>query len=287
MNFSATQIRNLKMLLDGASLAWSALNVQLRETLVEEGLLNIQTRGSRKTVKAVSAEVLRQFLEQRYEALRGFDWSGEDLSQQTTRADLAVHSGNSKTKGIRTCPGFMVNCCEPIAAKIGGEEIRLLPVEGTLLFIADWEHFSIPQDILIVGIENMENFRNVRCQKHLFPDVPILFVSRYPQSGDLIRWLQSIPNPYVHFGDFDLAGMRIFETEFYKHLGARASFLIPADIETRLRNGSAERYNSQFARFKNYVPADKRLLPLFNLIQKHHRCYDQEGYIEGRGKCLI
>lgn len=283
MNFSATQIRNLKMLLDGAFLAWSALNVQLRETLVEEGLLNIQTQGSRKMVKAVSAEVLRQFLEQRYEALRGFDWSSEDLSQQTTRADLAIHSGNSKTKGIRTCPGFMVNCFEPIAAKIGGEEIRLLPVVGMLLFIADWQHFSIPQDVLIVGIENMENFRNVRCQKHLFPAVPILFVSRYPQSGDLVCWLKSIPNSYLHFGDFDLAGIRIFETEFYKHLGERASFLIPADIEMRLQNGSAERYNSQYEKFKNYVPSDERLLPLYHLIQKYHRCYDQEGYIEKEG----
>lgn len=284
MKFSATQINHLKMLLNGETIAWSALNAQFRGTLVEEGLLNIQTQGSRKTVKAVSVEVLRRFLEESHEELRGFDWNGANNSP-ATRAELAAKSGNSKTKAIRTCPGFMVNCYEAITAKIGAEEIRLLPTEGTLLFIADWEHFSIPQDVLIVGIENMENFRNIRHQKHLFPNAPILFVSRYPQSGDLVRWLQSIPNSYLHFGDFDLAGMRIFETEFHKHLGARASFLIPADIETRLQNGSAERYNSQFAKFRNYVPADKRLLPLFNLIQKHHRCYDQEGYIEGRGKC--
>jgi len=37
-----------------------------------------------------------------------------------------------------------------------------------------------------------------------------LFVSRYPQtqSKDLLNWLQSIPNPYLHFGDFDLTGNR-------------------------------------------------------------------------------
>ena len=42
------------------------------------------------------------------------------------------------------------------------------------------------------------------------------------QSSDLRTWLQTIPNQYVHFGDFDLAGIHIFLTEFQKHLGTRA-----------------------------------------------------------------
>ena len=77
-----------------------------------------------------------------------------------------------------------------------------------------------------------------------------------------------------------MAGLRIYETEFYKHLSNRASFLIPEDIEVRLQNGSTERYNKQYDKFKNYKPTDNRLMTLFNLIHKYHRCYDQEGYIE-------
>ncbi|MCQ2320573.1 MAG: hypothetical protein MJZ91_04490 [Bacteroidales bacterium] len=280
MSLSATQISHLKTLLQGKPLAWSALNDSVRKTLVSEELVTIQSHGSYKTVCAVSIEVLRQFLEQHFEELRGFDWNGEEFPATTTRAGLAVHSGNSKTRVIRSCPGFMVNSFSPIPAHIGAEEILISPVAGSMLFIADWELFSIPKDVLIIGIENMENFRNIRKQKYLFPtDSQILFVARYPQNGDLIRWLKSIPNPYLHFGDFDLAGMHIFETEFYIHLRERSSFLIPEDIEIRIQKGSAERYNSQYERLKQYIPSDKRLLPLYNLIQKYHRCYDQEGYI--------
>ncbi len=280
MSLSVTQISHLKTLLQGKPLAWSALNESVRKTLVSEELVAIQSHGSYKTLCAVSVEVLRQFLELHFEELRGFDWGGEDFSATTTRAELAVHSGNSKTRSIRSCPGFMVNSYVPIPAHLGTEEFLISPVAGSMLFIADWELFSIPKDVLIIGIENMENFRNIRKQKNLFPAASrILFVSRYPQNGDLMRWLNSIPNPYLHFGDFDLAGMHIYETEFYIHLHERSSFLIPKDIEVRIQNGSSERYNSQYGKFKNYIPADKRLMPLYDLIQKYHRCYDQEGYI--------
>ena len=71
--------------------------------------------------------------------------------------------------------------------------------------------FAIPEDVMVVGIENPENFRWISRQKVFFKEnlsssSPLLFVSRYPQTqhGDLIRWLKAIPNRYVHFGDLDL-----------------------------------------------------------------------------------
>ena len=108
----------------------------------------------------------------------------------------------------------------------------------------------------------------------------LLFVSRYPQSTDLRSWLQSIPNRYVHFGDFDLAGIHIFLTEFHAYLDERSSFLIPADIEQRLTNGSMERYNAQYHKFKNLTTSLPDLQHLIDTINKYHRCYDQEGYID-------
>jgi hypothetical protein len=107
----------------------------------------------------------------------------------------------------------------------------------------------------------------------------LLFVSRYPQSSDLRSWLQAIPNDYIHFGDFDLAGIHIFLTEFHAYLGERSSFFIPSDIEQKLANGSLERYNAQYLKFK-YLTTDIPLLQhLIDTINTYHRCYDQEGYI--------
>lgn len=280
MSLSIKQIQQLQRLLRGETIAWSSLNNDMRNTLIGEDLIIIKTNRSRKSIYVPNAEALKMFLEQHFEGLRGMDWNSEYLLSSTSRAELAVNSGNSKTKEIRSCPGFMVNSYEPISAKLNGKDIVIAPQEGTMLFVANWSHFEIPKEVLVVGIENMENFRRIHEQRYLFPiNRPILFVSRYPQSTDLRNWLQNISNDYLHFGDFDLAGMRIFETEFHKFLGNRASFFIPADIETRISNGSTERYNTQYAKFKSYIPKDTRLLPLYNMINHYHRCYDQEGYI--------
>lgn len=280
MSLSIKQIQQLQRLLRGETIAWSSLNNDMRNTLIGDDLIIIKTNRSRKSIYVPNAEALKMFLEQHFEELRGKDWDSDNLVSSTSRAELAVNSGNSKTKEIRSCPGFMVNSYDPVYAKLNGKDIVIAPQEGTMLFVADWDHFEIPKEVLVVGIENMENFRRIREQRHLFPtDRPILFVSRYPQSTDLRNWLQNISNDYLHFGDFDLAGMRIFETEFHKFLGNRASFFIPADIETRISNGSTERYNTQYAKFKSYIPKDTRLLPLYNMINHYHRCYDQEGYI--------
>ena len=281
MSLSIKQIQQLQRLLRGETIAWSSLNNDMRNTLIGEDLIIIKTNRSRKSIYVPNAEALKMFLEQHFEGLRGMDWNSEYLLSSTSRAELAVNSGNSKTKEIRSCPGFMVNSYNPVYAKLNGKDIVIAPQEGTMLFVADWSHFEIPKEVLVVGIENMENFRRIHEQRYLFPiNRPILFVSRYPQSTDLRNWLQNIPNEYLHFGDFDLAGMRIYEKEFFKYLGNRASFFIPKDIEYRIANGSSERYNAQYAKFKNYMPQDDKLLYLFKIINRYHRCYDQEGYID-------
>ena len=281
MSLTTKQIQNLRSLLKKEAIAWSALNAEVRQLLIDEQLLTVSTHRSRKSIYAPNTEALQTFLEQRFEELRGINWDSDDFGDATSRSELAAYSGNSKTKEIRSCPGFLVNSYDPIYAKLNGKDIIIAPEEGTMVFVADWEHFEIPQEVLVVGIENMENFRRIRELRYLFPnDRPLLFVSRYPQSTDLRNWLQLILNDYLHFGDFDLAGIHIYEKEFYKHLGERASFLIPHDIEKRLSHGSVTRYNEQYQKFKHYAPADRRLLTLYRMINFYHKCYDQEGYID-------
>lgn len=75
-------------------------------------------------------------------------------------------------------------------------------------------------------------------------------------------------------------GIHIFLTEFHRFLGDRASFLIPPDIEQRLAKGSAARYNAQYRKFHAIQCEIPSLQQLLDLINKYHRCYDQEGYIE-------
>ena len=249
------------------------------EELMDEGLLSVVTRGSRKSYRARDIEALKRFLIDKDESYRMLDINASD-----SRASMAAETGNSKLVKVRSCPGFPVNTFEPITCKLNAIDIVINPVEGSFLFITDWKVFSIPEDVVVVGVENMENFRMIRQQRALFESEigkhRFLFVSRYPQSTDLRSWLQSIPNRYVHFGDFDLAGIHIFLTEFHQYLGDRSSFFIPSDIEKRLAKGSNARYNEQYEKYHKLHCDINKIQNLIDLINKYHRGYDQEGYIE-------
>lgn len=270
---------SIQALIAGEQVAGSRISRKMLEELMEEGLLSVVTRGSRKSYRARDIEALKRFLIDKDESYRMLDINASD-----SRASMAAETGNSKLVKVRSCPGFPVNTFEPITCKLNAIDIVINPVEGSFLFITDWKVFSIPEDVVVVGVENMENFRMIRQQRALFESEigkhRFLFVSRYPQSTDLRSWLQSIPNRYVHFGDFDLAGIHIFLTEFHQYLGDRSSFFIPSDIEKRLAKGSNARYNEQYEMYHKLHCDINKIQNLIDLINKYHRGYDQEGYIE-------
>ena len=281
MKISKTLINTLQQLMDGRSVAASTLRKDFAETLLAEGLLTVQTHSSRRTFRAIDSIALKNYLQAHYEELRTV--GDKDRYSYETRSEQAAETGNSKLIKVRSCPGFPVNSYETIVCQLNGCEMVVNPKKGSFCFITDWKSFIIPNDVIVVGIENMENFRMIRQQRDLFESEighhRFLFVSRYPQSTDLRLWLQNISNRYIHFGDLDLAGIHIFLTEFHQYLGERSSLLIPSDIERRLQSGSQERYNSQLFRFR-YLKSDNTYIQsIIDLINKYHRCYDQEGYI--------
>lgn len=104
--------------------------------------------------------------------------------------------------------------------------------------------------MIVVGIENMENFRYIRRKKI----IPRLFCRHTLRRRVL--------------------------TEFYAKIGDRASFLITPDADSRIANGCRERYDNQLLKFEKMKIADKRVKPLASLIKKYHKGYDQEGFIE-------
>ena len=273
---------SIQALLAGELVAGSRLNSKLLDELLAEGLLLVVSRGSRKSYRARDAEALKRFLVDKDERYRLLEVNASD-----SRATMAAETGNSKLVMVRSCPGFPVNSYEPIEC-FDENPFVVNPQEGSFLFVSDWEKFTIPEDTVVIGVENMDNFRMIRKQRTFFEKYlhnhdlsdKVLFVSRYPQSTDLRKWLCSIPNHYLHFGDFDLAGINIFLFEFQQYLGKeRSSYLIPADIESRLKFGSRKRYDEQCNRFKDIKSDILELQQLIDLIHHERKAYDQEGYI--------
>ena len=274
---------SIQALISGATVAGSKLSKGLLTELMNEGLLQITTHGSRKSYRARDIEALKRYLIDKDENYRILE-----VEECESRSSMAEDTGNSKLVMVRSCPGFPVNSYEPIDCSLGDKRFVVNPQEGSFVFVTDWEIFTIPDDVTVIGIENMENFRMIRKQRHLFEEYlhrhrlpqKALFVSRYPQSSDLRKWLTSISNKYLHFGDFDLAGIHIFLSEFLKYLGEeRTYYLIPYDISSRLKHGSTKRYDEQLLRFKEIHTAIAELQQLIDLINRERKGYDQEGYI--------
>lgn len=290
----ATLIQAFAALRKGETVPFSRFPSDWAEEMLLEGGASSIVRGSRKSLKVVSRAAFDVYLRSKGLQPDKLEETAAVLSGASSRSEQVRLLGDSKAVMVRSCPGFPVNVIGPLSVRLGERKILLCPCPGSFLYISDFLAFRIPSDAIVVGVENMENFRLPELQTAVWEEIqeqygeggvpPLLLVSRYPQSRDLATWLQGIPNKYVHFGDFDLAGVHIYLTEFYARLGERAAFFVPDDIEKRLSNGSRERYDVQFERFGNIKVSDVRVQRLVGLIHRHHRGYDQEGYI-ATGDC--
>lgn len=270
----------LLKLAKGESVPSSLFKGDIVDEMLDNDVIVPMVHGRRKTYKAVSAATLANFLAANYEIRDLEAYASFQAGPAPSRSVQVAALGNSKAVRRRTMRGFLVNTYEPVTVLYKGRTIELHPYDGTFTFIYDYYALAVTADVTIVGVENCENFRWASKQKDLFRHMgKVLFVCRYPQSGDLMRWLEMIPNRYVHFGDFDLAGVFIYQNEFYNKLGDRASFFVPDDIEKRLKTGSRERYDAQIKKYSHMKITDERIRPVIEIIKKHRRGYDQEGYI--------
>ena len=291
----AALIQAFALLREGETVAFSRFPSDVVDELLLEGGVSSIVRGSRKSLKVVSRAAFDVYLRSKGLQPDKLPETAAVLSGPDSRASQVQLLGDSKAVAVRSCPGFPVNVIGPLSVRLGERKLLLCPCPGSFVYISDFLAFRIPSNALVVGVENMENFRLPERQTAVWEEIreqyggdgvpPLLLVSRYPQSRDLVTWLQGIPNFYVHFGDFDLAGIHIYLTEFYRHLGPeRAAFFVPEDIEERLAvSGSRDRYQTQFERFGKMDVPDIRLLPLVSLIHRHQKGYDQEGYIRSEG----
>lgn len=268
----------LLQLSQGESIPSSLAKHSLIDDLVLEGIVERKGR-IQKSLLLSDNKALRTYLQNNCSINDLQQYIQTSKQENVSRSKLVSVSSNSKLIKVRTFKGFLINCYSPIQATLNGKQITLNPVDGTFQFIYDFEKFIPSPDITIVGIENPENFRHIDKQKYLFTDIKPLFVSRYPQnqSKDLIKWLQSIPNSYLHFGDFDFAGIGIYLNEFKKSLADDATFYVPQDIDQLIADfGNKKRYDEQKINFEVKSIKECELLHLISKIHKYRKGLDQE-----------
>lgn len=272
----------LLQLSQGESIPSSLAKHSLIDDLVLEGIIERKGR-IQKSLLLSNNKALHTYLQNNCSINDLQQYIQVSKKEEVTRSELVAATSNSKHTGVRSFKGFLVNCYSPIQATLNGKQIILNPVEGIFQFIYDFEKFTVSPDSTIVGIENPSNFRHIDKQKYLFNDLKPFFVSRYPQnqSKDLIKWLQSIPNSYLHFGDFDFAGIGIYLHEFKKHLSDRTTFFVPENIDKLIADfGNKKRYDEQKINFEVKSIREEKLLQLITTIHKYRKGLDQEILIK-------
>lgn len=278
---TSAEIGRLKRLLDGEQLPGSQLNTVFFEDLLREGYLMVVPKGkNRSVVVAKNKEYLAKHICQQWQIKDLDEYVSFREGPSLTRIEVQNVLGDTKALSVVSYQGFLVTAYDAIDYVLHGQTGHLPLIDGSMLHIFDYEDFSVPQDITVVYVENFTPFRYISRYRHLLQqDTKYLFVSRYGTSSAINDWLKRIPNIFLHFGDFDLDGIRIYQ-KFYDELGEeRASFLVPDDIESRIRTkGNPYLYYSQEKRNENYDVTDKRLSGLVELIRECHAGYEQEGY---------
>ncbi|MDR0618863.1 MAG: hypothetical protein LBG17_03070 [Bacteroidales bacterium] len=286
MKIPVSIAESLILLRSGEKIPASKMKHGIVDEMLDNGILKKQIRGRSKSLMYIpEKQVLDVFLQNHYGISDLQNYIKVLTTEELNRADAIAASSDSKLKKVRTFKGFLVNCYNPVQVKINGKEATLNPNEGAFQFIYDFEHFEIPQEITVVGIENPENFRHIDKQKYLFEHIKPLFVSRYPQnqSKDLIKWIQSISNPYLHFGDFDFAGIGIYLNEYKKYLGGKAMFFIPENIGYSIsKYGNKELYDRQRNSFGKKEVAEVKLLELLKTIDNLKKGLEQEIFMRWR-----
>lgn len=155
--------RQILAMLKGEEIASSKLSPRMTALLRQEGLLMLKSNGSRCKYRIVEAmrEGCRTLLSQEFGLKCSLEeWISASSSMQT-RADMVRMVGDSKAKKVNTFRGFLVDSYVRIDAMLNGKPFRLQPMEGSSVFINQPEHFEIPEDVIIIGMENAENFMQI------------------------------------------------------------------------------------------------------------------------------
>ena len=282
MKLSLATAKKLLILADGAEIPASNLNRQFTEMLLADGVIIKRHFGrSRAVLRLSDKSSLDIYLRNKF-GVRNLKLFIDELENEESSGKTLIEAGsNSKLKNIRRFKGFLVNSYFPFKYVLNGKLGAFNPVEGTFLYVHDFEEFSVDGDYTIIGVENPENFRRISQQKYLFEILNPIFVSRYPHSGDMVKWLARINNPYLHFGDFDLAGIHIYLTEFKRHVLDRGNYFMPDNLAELIREkGNRSLYNDQL-HLKNSILKfkDKQIEQLLSLIMENKKGLEQEVFI--------
>jgi hypothetical protein len=243
---SRTFAENLLRLSAGDVLNSSAFgNRRQLGKLVEDRVVVRMVAGrNRARIHCPNPAALRNYLRLHF-GITDLEQYTELLSQENRDGEDSLRAtASTKTLRKKSIQGFFIKAFST-PVEMDGNPLDDLPA-GVDYFVSDAGRLKISSTALVVGVENPECFMKADRLLHLFPQKELVFVLKY-HSHSPVQWLETVANPYLHFGDFDPAGIAIYCNEYLRRLGAeRCRFFVPDGIEMRIeKQGDPGLYNQQ------------------------------------------
>jgi hypothetical protein len=186
-------------------------------------------------------------------------------------------TSSTKAKKSKSLKGLYISSLKNLDIKINDETVTIIPINGLGYFCFHTEKIEIGKEIIIVGIENYQVIWFAKKYKEFFDRDNILFIVR---NEYMREWISNLENEYIHFGDYDLAGINIYINEIIPRLkkSKKYSMFIPDNIEYLIHeHGNLEIYRDQKDKYKNLVAKDVKINKLYKIISNEKKGLEQEG----------
>jgi len=152
------------------------------------------------------------------------------------------------------------------------------PQRGTALFVPVSRLIALTINPLrILGIENVEAFLNAECLSLDLPSRAIT-VLRWNWGQEWRSWLEEHDPELFYAGDYDWAGVSIFEHEVLP-FSPEAQLLVPDDLQQRLEKADSALFHRQEDKFRAYQPVSAQGSGVYQAVQRARRALEQEALI--------
>jgi len=200
----------------------------------------------------------------------------EVLDKDVSRDKIQAWTKSTKSKTSKSLKGLYLSSVENIDIKINDEVVSIVPTNGLGYFCFYTEKVTVSKDTIIVGVENYQIIWFAKKYRELFKEKKLLFVVRNPYMRE---WIEDLENEYIHFGDYDLAGISIYINDIIPRLkkSKKYSMFIPENIEFLIKEyGDRELFEKQ-KRYLNMKLDDERVMKLKRIIEKYKKGLEQEA----------
>jgi len=282
MKINKQDFLNIKHLLQNHSITEGKFK---NREIVKQLKLNGSVKDGKKTPKVRYIELQKK--QNIFSLLKNYNYnigSIEDIDiyieeifdKKASRDVIQKWHNDSKDKDSPSLKGLYISSLEEVDIKLNDEIVKIIPNDGLGYFLFHTEKIELLSTTIIVGIENYQVVWFAKKYQHLFESDNILFVVINPF---MLEWIGNLKNEYIHFGDYDLAGINIYLNKVIPKLkkSKKYSMFIPENIEYLIQeHGSYELYEKQ-KQYKNLITNELKVNNLIKSIRDIKKSIEQEG----------